>query len=131
MTLTIEIDDQALLLLERIAGALESMTGTATQPQEAQAPKRPPGRPRKLKAPEAQVPEAQAPMTQVTIEQAPRTMLRAKQAAARLSIGLSTWKSWVAAGRVEPGKLVGAKMRVWDSLYIDQVMGQIQNGTFG
>ena len=63
--------------------------------------------------------------------QAPRTLLRAKDAAARLSIGLSTWKDWVARGLVEPGVLVGKRMKVWDSVYVEQVMNRILDGTFG
>ena len=67
----------------------------------------------------------------MTENTSPRTLLRAADAAARLSIGLSTWKEWVAKGLIEPGVQVGKRMRVWDSVYIEQVMDRILDGTFG
>lgn len=67
----------------------------------------------------------------MTADVAPRTLLRSKDAAARLAIGHSTWREWVARGLVAPGVLVGKKMRVWDSRYIEQVMDRILDGSFG
>lgn len=61
----------------------------------------------------------------------PRRLLRARDAAGRLSVSLSTWKEWVARGLVEPGVLVGKRMKVWDSVYVEQVMDRILDGTFG
>jgi len=48
-----------------------------------------------------------------TLEVKPQEFYRAKEAAARLRIGVSTFWRWVQIGKIPKGKKIGERVTIW------------------
>ena len=57
------------------------------------------------------------------------TFLRVKEVAAALGIGVSTWWSWVKAGKAPKGIKLGSRITVWRASEIMALVGRMENAS--